>query len=80
MSPDKVMAALHNNQLQEAAEGHSNTHDLRRLIPIEEPGVFFTLIAMNNQIRQHFIDTLLPVVRQCSQASLLFYGQVADIG
>ena len=36
---------------------------------------------MNNQIEpQHFIDTLLPVVRQCSQASLLFYGQVADIG
>ena len=36
---------------------------------------------MNNQIEpQHFIDTLLPVVRQCAQTSILFYGQVADIG
>ena len=36
---------------------------------------------MNHQIEpQHFIDTLLPVVRQCAQASILFYGQVADIG
>ena len=36
---------------------------------------------MNHQIEpQHFIDTLLPVVRQCAQASILFYGQIADIG
>ena len=36
---------------------------------------------MNPQIEpQHFIDTLLPVVRQCSQASMLFYGRVANIG
>ena len=36
---------------------------------------------MNHQIEpQHFIDTLQPVVRQCAQASVIFYGQVADIG
>jgi myo-inositol-1(or 4)-monophosphatase len=36
---------------------------------------------MNQHIDpQHFIDTLLPVVRQCAQASLIFYGQVTDIG
>ncbi|MBJ68170.1 MAG: hypothetical protein CME28_09200 [Gemmatimonadetes bacterium] len=36
---------------------------------------------MKHQIEpQHFIDTLLPVVRQCSQASMLFYGQVTNIG
>jgi fructose-1,6-bisphosphatase/inositol monophosphatase family enzyme len=29
---------------------------------------------------QHFIDALLPVVRQCAQASLIFYAQVTDIG
>jgi fructose-1,6-bisphosphatase/inositol monophosphatase family enzyme len=29
---------------------------------------------------QKFIDLLLPVVRQCAQASLIFYGQVANIG
>ena len=29
---------------------------------------------------QTFIDVLLPVVRQCARASLIFYGQVADIG
>ncbi len=29
---------------------------------------------------QDFVDTLLPVVRQCAQASLIFYGQVTDIG
>ena len=27
-----------------------------------------------------FIDALLPVVGQCARASLIFYGQVADIG
>ena len=27
-----------------------------------------------------FIDALLPVVDQCARASLIFYGQVADIG
>jgi fructose-1,6-bisphosphatase/inositol monophosphatase family enzyme len=27
-----------------------------------------------------FVETLLPVVRQCARASLIFYGQVADIG
>lgn len=36
---------------------------------------------MNYRIEpQHFIKTLLPVVRQCAQASVIFYGQVADIG
>jgi myo-inositol-1(or 4)-monophosphatase len=36
---------------------------------------------MNQHIDpQHFVDTLLPVVRQCAQASLIFYGQVTDIG
>lgn len=29
---------------------------------------------------QHFLDTLLPVVRQCAEASLIFYGNVADLG
>lgn len=29
---------------------------------------------------RHFVDSLLPVVRQCAQASLIFYGQVTDIG
>ena len=29
---------------------------------------------------QHFLDALLPVVRQCSEASLIFYGNVADLG
>ncbi len=29
---------------------------------------------------QCFVNALLPVVRQCAQASLVFYGQVADIG
>ena len=29
---------------------------------------------------QYFIDTLLPVVRQCAQASLIFYGRTANIG
>lgn len=27
-----------------------------------------------------FVETLLPVVRQCARASLIFYGRVADIG
>lgn len=27
-----------------------------------------------------FVETLLPVVRQCARASLIFYGQVANIG
>jgi len=27
-----------------------------------------------------FVQALLPVVRQCAQASLIFYGQVANIG
>lgn len=36
---------------------------------------------MNERIDpQSFIATLLPVVRQCARASLIFYGQVADIG
>ena len=29
---------------------------------------------------RHFVDTMLPVVRQCAQASLIFYGNTADIG
>ena len=29
---------------------------------------------------QRFIDILLPVVRQCAQASLLFHGKVANLG
>ena len=29
---------------------------------------------------RHFVDTMLPVVRQCAQASLIFYGKTADIG
>jgi myo-inositol-1(or 4)-monophosphatase len=29
---------------------------------------------------QHFVNTMLPVVRQCAQASLIFYGKTADIG
>lgn len=29
---------------------------------------------------QHFLDTLLPVVRQCAEASLIFFGKVADLG
>jgi len=29
---------------------------------------------------RHFIDSLLPVVHQCARASLIFYGQVTDIG
>ncbi len=29
---------------------------------------------------RHFIDAMLPVVRQCARASMIFYGQVADIG
>jgi len=29
---------------------------------------------------QAFVDTMLPVVRQCAQASLIFYGDVADVG
>ncbi len=29
---------------------------------------------------QVFVRTLLPVVRQCAEASLIFYGKVADIG
>jgi len=36
---------------------------------------------MNDRIDpQLFVDVLLPVVRQCARASLIFYGQVADIG
>ena len=29
---------------------------------------------------QTFVDTMLPVVRQCARASLIFYGDVADVG
>ncbi|NKB70630.1 MAG: hypothetical protein GKR89_26470 [Candidatus Latescibacteria bacterium] len=29
---------------------------------------------------QNFVDTLLPVVRQCAQASLIFFGKTANIG
>ena len=29
---------------------------------------------------QAFVDTLLPVVDQCARASLIFFGQVADLG
>jgi myo-inositol-1(or 4)-monophosphatase len=29
---------------------------------------------------QRFLDALLPVVRQCAEASLIFYGNVADLG
>ena len=29
---------------------------------------------------QAFIDALLPVVDQCARATLIFFGQVADIG
>jgi myo-inositol-1(or 4)-monophosphatase len=29
---------------------------------------------------QHFLDTVIPVVRQCAAASRVFYGDVADVG
>ena len=29
---------------------------------------------------QFFLQTMLPVVRQCARASLIFYGQISDIG
>jgi len=29
---------------------------------------------------QTFVDAMLPVVRQCARASLIFYGRTADIG
>ena len=29
---------------------------------------------------ENFLDVLLPVVRQCAEASLIFYGNVADLG
>jgi myo-inositol-1(or 4)-monophosphatase len=29
---------------------------------------------------QRFLDTVLPVVRQCAAASRVFYGEVADVG
>ena len=29
---------------------------------------------------QRFVETLLPVVRQCAAASLIFYGRVANLG
>ena len=29
---------------------------------------------------QTFVDNLLPVVRQCAEASLIFFGKVADLG
>ena len=29
---------------------------------------------------REFVDTLLPVVRQCAEASLIFYGRVANLG
>ena len=36
---------------------------------------------MSRQIDpREFVDALLPVVRQCAQASLIFYGRVADLG
>ena len=36
---------------------------------------------MNRRIDpQAFLDTLLPVVDQCARATLIFFGQVADIG
>jgi len=27
-----------------------------------------------------FVDTMVPVIRQCARASLIFYGDVADVG
>ncbi len=30
--------------------------------------------------QQRFVDTMLPVVRQCAEASLIFYGRVANLG
>ena len=36
---------------------------------------------MSNRIDpQFFLQTMLPVVRQCARASLIFYGRVSDIG
>lgn len=36
---------------------------------------------MSRPIDPHvFVESLLPVVQQCARASLIFYGQVADIG
>ena len=36
---------------------------------------------MSSRIAPHlFVETMLPVVRQCARASLIFYGQTADIG
>jgi myo-inositol-1(or 4)-monophosphatase len=29
---------------------------------------------------QTFVDTMLPVVRQCAQASLIFFGRIAHVG
>ena len=29
---------------------------------------------------QIFIEAMLPVVRQCAEASLIFYGKVANLG
>ncbi len=29
---------------------------------------------------QHFLETVLPIVRQCAAASRVFYGDVADVG
>ena len=29
---------------------------------------------------QSFVDTMLPIMRQCAQASLIFYGRTTDIG
>ena len=36
--------------------------------------------ATNNIDPAEFIDALIPVVRQCAEASLIFFGKVSDIG
>lgn len=35
---------------------------------------------MGTKDPQRFVETMLPVVRQCAEASLIFYGRVANLG
>ena len=36
--------------------------------------------ALNKIDPEEFVDVLVPVVRQCAEASLIFFGKVSDIG
>ena len=37
--------------------------------------------VMNHPLKpEHFVDALFPVVEKCAQASLIFYGDIANIG